>query len=127
MHYLYLQKKSNRVIVICWTHFIRGPPSIQRCKACVMSAVGNHGLVLQHASKPRMNTEVVRAAVQNDGLALEFVEGTLNDNANIVNLAVGNNGLALQYASPRLKVILLRYILQLPITVRRLFLLLKRF
>ena len=84
------KRKAIELLSFAGHILFEAPPSIQRCKACVMSAVGNHGLVLQHASfKLRMNTEVVRAAVQNDGLALEFVEGTLNDNANIVNLVVG--------------------------------------
>lgn len=47
--------------------------------------------------------EIVLAAVQEDGRALEFVDERFKDDREIVLAAVQQNGWALEYASERLR------------------------
>lgn len=71
-----------------------------------LTAVRCDGLALERASKElRSDREVVLAAVNNNGLALQFADTPFTNNGlkadtEIVLAAVQNNGAALQHASP---------------------------
>jgi hypothetical protein len=65
----------------------------------VLGAVAQKGSSLQWASHSlKNNSGIVKAAVQNDGLALQFVPQFQN-NMSIVLAAVSQNGHAVQFAS----------------------------
>ena len=71
--------------------------------------VARHGLLLQHTSA-KLQKATIKAAVSENGLALEFVkkemvcfERHLDNDAEIVLAAVQQNGMALKYASTELR------------------------
>ena len=51
----------------------------------------------------RKDSEVVMAAVQNCGAALEHADKTLQEDEDIVSAAVSNDGAAMQFASSSLQ------------------------
>jgi len=57
------------------------------------------GLQLRHYPSLRCNEVFVRAAVEQNGLALEYAGNLMQNNDVIVRAAVEQNGLALKYAS----------------------------
>ena len=67
----------------------------------VRAAVSQNGLALQFAP-PRFTGDIdmVRMAVLQNGMALQFAAPELRDTFEIVQDAVKNNGLALQFAGP---------------------------
>ena len=69
-----------------------------------MAAVNQNGLALEFASdEMKGNKDVVMAAVGQFGLALQYASVKLKKDGEVVMAAVNNNGLALQYASVKLK------------------------
>ena len=69
----------------------------------VIEAVENNGLALKDYEVWNDYPEVVRAAVTQNGLALEFASAALQNDSGIVFAAVRQNGKALEYASDTLK------------------------
>ena len=71
---------------------------------CVLAAVQQNGLVLQHASEElRADREVVLAAVQQDGNALRYASEGLRADRKVVLAAVRQDGRALCYVSKDLR------------------------
>jgi hypothetical protein len=78
-------------------------PSYQSNCDVALCGVRVNGAALAWCSKSlRSDSRLVRAALSNNGLALEFATNFQDDQAMTV-LAVFQNGLALQFASPRLQ------------------------
>lgn len=70
----------------------------------VLAAVNNNGHALEYASeKLRDNHNMVLAAVNNNGGALKFASKWWRDDYGIVSAAIKSNGWALGYASKRLR------------------------
>jgi hypothetical protein len=70
----------------------------------VLSQVKQDGYALQFASgRLQDNEDIVREAVKQNGLALCYASERLKDNEDIVKIAVKQNGWALRYASERLQ------------------------
>jgi thiol-disulfide isomerase/thioredoxin len=75
-----------------------------KSKEVVMAAVQKNGLALQYASDEMKNDkDVVTAAVQQNGLALEFASEKLKNDTDVVTAAVQQDGRAFRHASVRLK------------------------
>ena len=70
----------------------------------VMAAVQQDGVALEYASDNlKDNPEVVIAAVQEKGLALMYASDNLKNNLKVVMAAVQENGVVLSFASDNLK------------------------
>mmetsp|Transcript_135996 Transcript_135996/g.379029 ORF Transcript_135996/g.379029 Transcript_135996/m.379029 type:complete len:243 (-) Transcript_135996:138-866(-) len=70
----------------------------------VRQAVQKDGMCLEYAAEPlKSNDKIVKEAVLQNGLALGFAASSLKANMDIVALAIKKNGLALQFASDQLK------------------------
>eukprot|EP00978_Attheya_sp_CCMP212_P042358 scaffold256745_cov55-Attheya_sp.AAC.2 len=70
----------------------------------VRAALLNDGLSLQFVSEEmRQNSDVVKMAVCSNGRALQFAHVDVRDDDEVVNLATSNNPCAMKYASERLR------------------------
>jgi hypothetical protein len=79
-------------------------PELHNNREIVLAAVQHNGLALQYASAALRNDPViVRAAVQRDGPALEYASEDLRNDPEIVRAAVQQNGRALEFASEDLR------------------------
>lgn len=77
---------------------------IRRDKVCVLAAVQHNGLELNYAwNALKGDREVVLAAVQQDGRALQYAWGALKADKGVVLAAVAQDGLALEYAKDNLQ------------------------
>lgn len=77
---------------------------IRRDKVCVLAAVQHNGLELNYAwNALKGDREVVLAAVQQDGRALLYAWGALKADKGVVLAAVQQDGLSLEYASVNLR------------------------
>jgi hypothetical protein len=92
-------------------HYIKHPKYLEfltfvseNDQEIVKIAVKQNGLALQFASESLKNDqEIVKIAVKQNGLALQFASESLKNDQEIVKIAVKQNGLALQFASESLK------------------------
>jgi len=75
------------------------PWLFQNDVATVRAAVQQNGLALSFAQKLKQNTDIVMEAVRENGLALQYASAGCQQNTGIVTEAVRQNGLALHYAS----------------------------
>jgi hypothetical protein len=64
----------------------------------MISMVQKDGMILAKYQQYRNNQRVVLAAVQQNGLALDFAGDTITSNKLVVTAAVQQNGLALRFA-----------------------------
>jgi hypothetical protein len=69
----------------------------------VIIAVDKQGTLLEIFGKFKNDKEVVLAAVQDDGMSLQYASPNLKNDYDVVMAAVKNNGMSLQHASPNLK------------------------
>lgn len=88
----------------CCAKLIKLNSKYRDVKNIVLAAVQNDGCALEFASEELRNDEgVVLAAVNNYGYALKYASEKLKDNRDIVLCAVQTYGYVLQYASTELK------------------------
>ena len=78
-------------------------PQLLGDKKFCLTLCGIDGLLLQFVGDLCNDTDVVMAAVSQNGLALKFASEALKDNEAIVKCALTQNGNSLDDASPRLK------------------------
>lgn len=80
------------------------PEEYENDKDVMLAAVNIDGNALEHASEElKCDKDIVQAAVSNDGYALQYASEELKNDRDIVLAAVSNNGCTLQYASRELK------------------------
>lgn len=94
---LKLETRKFQLVVVCHTDQLLFPPLRSKLHLPTESPSWQTLLPWFHVG-PRGDRAVVLAAVQSDGLALEFAAENLRDDKDLVLAAVKTNGHALQFA-----------------------------
>ncbi|CAJ1351090.1 unnamed protein product, partial [Effrenium voratum] len=85
-----------------WSALLKEPEAWQY-RSVVLAAVRSSGWALQHAAALRADAEVVRAAVEQNGLALQFADAALARDPDLVLAAAARSGRAFAFAAEELR------------------------